>query len=113
MENMFSEVKVFKSDGQHGILARGSFVVGGAVKVQFTYREGKNGPFVALPSRKGQDKQTGEDKYYPHANFINKDAVAVVGRMVKEVYDAGGTQAGQYSNSGNSASVSAPDSLPF
>ena len=112
---LFNEVKVYpqtNSTGSSKLLARGSFVVSGAVKVNFAYVNGSNGPFVSLP----QDKvsKDGETNYYPHAKFISKEAVAEISKLVAAEYEnvknGGGTTA---STVNNTSAVVADDELPF
>jgi len=101
-----SEVKVYPQSGSNTLMARGSFVVAGMVKIKFSYINGSKGPFVSLPQDKVE--KDGETKYYPHANFISKEAVAEVSQLVAAAYEAERSSAGNKADSTDRA-----DNLPF
>lgn len=71
---LFSEVKVYPVETNSNLIGRGSFVIGNAVKINFTLFKGSKGIFVMLPSEKdrnGKKDENGRDVYYPHAQFIS------------------------------------------
>jgi len=105
----FSEVKVYPQNGGSSLLARGSFVLAGAVKINFAYINGKNGPFVSLPQDKVE--KDGQTNYYPHAKFITKEAVAEINQLVKSEYDK--VRNGTTSDAVNTNNSSPNDDLPF
>jgi len=55
--SVFSNVEFTKTDINHSkMMAEGTFVVGGAIKIKFLLFNGKNGLFPMLPSREYQKK---------------------------------------------------------
>jgi DNA-binding cell septation regulator SpoVG len=91
-ELKLTDVKVFKAGGTGTvILANGTAVFNEALFVKFTVMNGKNGPFVKWPARKGTDKE-GADKWYPEAGFVvdeeaGDDKYAVKNELEKEIID--------------------------
>lgn len=104
----FSDVVFNNKNAQGNILGRGSFVVGGIVKVQYTLFQGKNGPFVMLPAEKDKndkkDPKTGRVIYYPHASFITADAREDINNQVLALHNANGV---------DTSTSQVNDSLPF
>lgn len=84
MSKLFSDVKFNKFPAKDKVLGKGSFIVGGAVTVYFTYIQGTNGPFVALPQekRKGQD---GKDSYFSLV-YIPKEHTPELNQLVAAAY---------------------------
>jgi DNA-binding cell septation regulator SpoVG len=90
--SVFSDVKVMPVTGGK-ILARGSVVVGGACRVNFSVLNGANGKFVMLPSEKSDkvDEVTGKPKYFPHAQLISRELSDELTRLVLKTLDGGET----------------------
>jgi DNA-binding cell septation regulator SpoVG len=108
----FSDVSFNNKGATGNILGRGSFVVGGSVKVQYTLFSGKNGPFVMLPAEKDRngktDPKTGRPVYYPHASFITADARQEINDLVMGKYNE--AQGGVTTDTSTSQ---VSDDLPF
>lgn len=109
----FSDVVFTNKTAKGNILGRGSFVVGGVLKVQYTLFNGKNGPFVMLPSEKDRngktDPKTGKPVYYPHASFINAEGREEINRLVVAQHE----NASGGSSVDTSTSQVQSDDLPF
>jgi len=82
--DMIDEVKVYPQQSKK-MLARGTFVMGQALKVNFVYLDTAKGRFVALPQDKVE--KDGETKYYPHAKMINRDAIQDLNNKVEQAYN--------------------------
>lgn len=90
--SVFSDIKVTPLSGGSGkLVARGSVVVGGAVRVNFTVLDGANGKFVMLPSEKSDkvDEVTGKNKYFPHAQLLSRELGDELTRLVVSSLDGG------------------------
>lgn len=115
--SVFSEVKVWKNEKPGSkLLARGSFVVAGAVKVNFAYINGAKGPYVMLPADKDQNgkvDEQGRPKYYPHAKFITKEAVREVNDLVRDAYNGGTSGDSQVQQTQQTHPTPYVDDLPF
>lgn len=103
--SVFSEVAVYPSKTPGILLARGSILVGGVMKVNLSLLKGKDGPFVALPQQEGVDAE-GKKKYYPHAKLISKEAIAELNALVLAKYE-------EQKASGTNNSQPVVDDLPF
>ena len=94
MSNIFSEVTIFMNDRGGTLLARGSFVVAGAVKINFSYLNAAKGPFVSLPQEVVE--KDGKKTYYPHAKLISKAAIEELNKLVADEFEkvkaSGGTK---------------------
>jgi DNA-binding cell septation regulator SpoVG len=71
---MFTDLKIFKlSDTSSGVLANVSVTVQNTVKLSLDLRNGKNGPFLAVPSRKSSKiGENGKEIYYPQISFVDR-----------------------------------------
>lgn len=94
MSSIFSEVTVWVNDKGGPLLARGSFVVAGVVKVNFSYLTSQRGAFVSLPQEVVE--KDGKKTYYPHAKLINKAAIEELNKLVSDEFEkvksSGGTK---------------------
>jgi DNA-binding cell septation regulator SpoVG len=110
--SIFSEVEVTPLDLKNkNMLGRGSFVVSEAVKVNFTYMNGSNGPFVSLPQDRVQ--KDGETKYYPHAKLINKAAIEELNKLVAAKFEKEKGMGGSRRTDSTKKSEDVDDDLPF
>lgn len=106
MSNTFSEIKVFKVEGNKVVVARGSVLVSNTVIVNFTVMNGSNGRFVSLPAEKS-DKvdENGKPKYFPHAKLKTRELNDELTRLVLEELDGKGSAPRTKASTG--------DGLPF
>lgn len=107
-DSIFSEVRVFPVDNKK-VMANGTVLVAGAVKVKLTLMQGSKGPFVTFPADKVE--KNGEVNYYPHVKLITKPAVQELNELVLAAYNKEtGKDVGPNSTNDSGASV---DDLPF
>lgn len=114
--SLFSEVKVYPVETNSSLIARGSFVVGNAVKINFAMLKGSKGIFVMLPSEKdrnGKKDENGKDIYYPIAQFISAAARKELNDLAIAKYNEvkKGKSTGASTNGNRSNNV--VDGLPF
>lgn len=100
----FSEVKCFKKTGLGNLLANGTFLYDGVLKVNFALIKGKDGPFVALPQTTYQ--KDGKTEYKKEVSLINAEVIKELNGLVMAIYDKGGTPS-KFSASGDIKGVTA------
>lgn len=70
MSLKITKIDIYKANTPGtSFLASGSVVFNDVFFVKFVVMNGKSGPFISWPSRKGKDKD-GNEKYYNDAGFI-------------------------------------------
>lgn len=63
-------VNVYPFNGNGATKAFATVIVDNVFEVKgFKVVEGRNGTFVSMPQKKGKDKKTGEDRWYPDVVF--------------------------------------------
>ena len=87
---LFTNIKVFKRDAGK-VRGNGSFIVAGAVEVQFTIVEGKNGLFASLPQEKYTDKD-GNIKYAQKVRISDKDTFNGLQAAILKAYETAGSR---------------------
>jgi hypothetical protein len=114
MSSIFSEVTVWINDKGGPLLARGTFVVAGAVKVNFSYLSSAKGPFVSLPQEVSE--KDGKKVYWPHAKLISKSAIEELNKLVaaefENVKSTGGTRSAR-TDTVDVKPAQSVDRLPF
>jgi DNA-binding cell septation regulator SpoVG len=90
--SVFSDLNVFPISNAGTLVARGNVTMNGAVKFQFTVRNGSKGRFVALPSEKSNKvDEDNKPKYFPVISLVNKEQQEELNRLVLAQLDGGKT----------------------
>lgn len=85
-----------------------TFCVNDALVVKGRIVEGKNGLFVSLPSTKGTDKETGEDRYYDEVYTTAKEVTQELNEVVLAAWqEKAGSETPATATSGSE------DTIPF
>ncbi len=91
---LFSDIKTTKLTLENSKMkGRGSVVVSGVVKINFTIVEGSTGLFVSLPREKGAKKDDeGKDQYFPLVSMTDRDLSDQLNKAVLAVFEGGASQ---------------------
>ena len=84
---MLTNIKIFPTKGDGNTKAFGRFTIAECVNISFSVVDGKNGLFVSLPSHKGKDTETGEDKWYSDVFVEDKDVLADLQKQCLTAYN--------------------------
>ena len=107
----FSEIKLFPVKNTV-IKANGSFVYNGAVRINCTVVQGKNGLFVSLPREKYT--KDGVEKWADKVYFTNEADRAALQEAVLAVFNkTGGSTVSQGASPEPSSQVASKKSIPF
>lgn len=105
-----SDIQIWPVNGSNTLKARGRFTLGDAFRINVTVMNGKNGLFVGLPGRWGEDKE-GNKKWYSDVFCSDDDVRKSLQEKVLEAYNA---KVGDGpSSQGDGAGPDNQDNIPF